>query len=242
MSSRGSEQVVWVAGVGAQAGLGAAVAHRFAREGFQVAVTGRTVERLEAVAAAIRESGGTAFAVPADVSREDSILAAVAKVTERGQLAAAIFNAGNFENAKSLDMSAEMFERAWRTNTFGGFIFGREVLRKLAPQGRGTLLFTGASASLRGKPPFGAFAAAKAGLRSVAQTFAREFGPQGVHVAHVVVDGAIDGANMRAFMPNRDADDLLQLGAIAETYWQLHAQPKSAWTQELDLRPYRESF
>jgi NAD(P)-dependent dehydrogenase (short-subunit alcohol dehydrogenase family) len=125
-------------------------------------------------------------------------------------------------------------------------LFGREVLRVLAPAGRGSLLFTGATASLRGKPPFAAFAAAKAGLRSVAQTFAREFGPRGVHVAHVVIDGGIDGERARSRSPQRvtdaGADGLLHLDAIADVYWHLHTQHRSAWTQELDLRPFKEQF
>jgi NAD(P)-dependent dehydrogenase (short-subunit alcohol dehydrogenase family) len=167
-------------------------------------------------------------------------------VRERGTLAAAIFNPADAERAPSLELSAAAFEQAWRTITLGGFLFGREVVRALVAEGRGTLLFTGATASLRGKPPFGAFAAAKAGLRSVVQTLAREFGPRGIHVAHVIIDGGIDGERLRSRAPQRaleaGQDGLLALDAIAEVYWQLHDQPRSAWTHELDLRPYKEPF
>ena len=238
--------IAWVAGVGVREGLGAALARRFARQGHQVVVTGRTQERLDAVVAQIREAGGTASALRADVSREEEILAAAAQIAKQGPLEIAVYNPANAERAPSLELSAAAFEEAWRTTTFGGFVFGREVLRALVPQGRGSLLFTGATASLRGRPPFAAFAAAKAGLRSLAQSFAREFGPRGIHVAHVVIDGGIDGERLRSRAPQRvleaGADGLLALDAIAEVYWQLHAQPRSAWTQELDLRPYKEPF
>ncbi len=239
-------EVAWVAGVGARAGLGAAIARRFAREGLTVAVTGRTEAKIAAVVAEIRALGGEAVAVRGDVSREEDIVAALGRIAEVGSLRVGVFNPSDAVRAPSLELSAADFEAAWRSSTLGGFLFGREVLRVLAPLGRGSLLFTGATASLRGKPPFGAFAAAKAGLRSVAQTFAREFGPKGVHVAHVIVDGGIDGERLRERAPQRAADvgedGLLQLDALAEVYAQLHAQHRSAWTHELDLRPYKETF
>jgi len=241
-----SEEVAWVVGVGERAGLGAAIARRFARDGLKVAVSGRTSARIEAVAAEIRESGGTAIAVPADVSKEADVLRALAKVSELGKLRVGVFNPADGLRAPSLELSGEAFEQALRVSALGGFLFGREVLRALVPTGRGTLLFTGATASLRGRPPFAAFAAAKAALRSVAQTFAREFGPQGIHVAHVIIDGGIDGARLRANAPQRaeqaGPDGLLAIDAIADVYAHLHAQPRSAWTHELDLRPYKEPF
>jgi NAD(P)-dependent dehydrogenase (short-subunit alcohol dehydrogenase family) len=242
----GAPGVAWVVGVGASAGLGAAVARRFARAGLSVVVTGRNAERLESVAAELRAAGAEAIALAGDVSRETDVVAIAARVAELGQLEVAVFNAASADRAPSLELSAAQFESAWRTSTLGGFIFGREALRAFLRSERGTLLFTGATASLRGRPPFGAFAAAKAGLRSLSQTFAREFGPRGVHVAHVVIDGGIDGERLRTGSAQRarDAgpDGLLGLDAIAEVYWQLHAQPRSAWTQELDLRPYKEPF
>jgi NAD(P)-dependent dehydrogenase (short-subunit alcohol dehydrogenase family) len=238
--------VAWIAGVGASAGLGAAVARRFAREGFTVAVSGRTASKLESVAGEIRKAGGLAIAVPADVSREEDIVAAAAKISKEGPLRAAVFNASGFDRTPSLELTAAAFESAWRTTTLGGFVFAREATRAFSSQGRGTLLITGATGSLRGKPPFAAFAAAKAGLRSVAQTFAREFGPRGVHVAHIVIDGAIEGERLLSVAPQlkqaAGEDGLLGLDAIADVYWHLHSQHRSAWTHELDLRPYKESF
>ena len=238
--------IVWVAGVGASAGLGAAVARRFAREGLRAVLTGRNTERLAQVAAEIRASGAEAIALPGDVSDEAEVGAIAAKIAELGPLEVAVFNAASADRAPTLELSAAQFESAWRTSTLGGFIFARAALRALLARERGSLLFTGATASLRGRPPFGAFASAKAGLRSLSQTLAREFGPQGIHVAHVIIDGGIDGERLRVNAPQRardaGADGLLGLDAIAEVYWQLHAQPRSAWTQELDLRPYKEPF
>jgi NAD(P)-dependent dehydrogenase (short-subunit alcohol dehydrogenase family) len=238
--------VAWVAGVGSRAGLGAALARRFARAGFTAVVTGRSPERLAAVVAEIREAGGRAEAFAGDVSREEDIVSIASKVAGIGTLEVAVFNAAAADRAPSLELSVEQFENAWRISTLGGFIFGREALRLLGKQHRGSLLFTGATASLRGKPPFAAFASAKAGLRSISQTFAREFGPHGVHVAHVIIDGGIDGERLRSHNPQRaqDAgpDGLLGLDAIADVYFHLHNQPRSAWTQELDLRPYKEPF
>jgi NAD(P)-dependent dehydrogenase (short-subunit alcohol dehydrogenase family) len=241
-----SPGLAWIAGVGVPAGLGAALARRFARAGHAAVVTGRSPARLEAVVAQIREAGGVAHALPGDVSREADVLALATKVAALGTLEVGVFNAAEAERAPSLELTADAFERTWRTTTLGGFVFGREVVRLLLPAARGTLLFTGATASLRGRPPFAAFAAAKAGLRSVSQSFAREFGPKGVHVAHIVIDGGIDGERLRSRLPERvieaGPDGLLGLDAIAEVYFQLHAQARSAWTQELDLRPYKEPF
>jgi NAD(P)-dependent dehydrogenase (short-subunit alcohol dehydrogenase family) len=246
MSNQEKPKVAWVAGVGARAGLGAALARRFAREGLIAAVTGRTAERLGAVAAEISAAGGKAFAFAGDVSDETSIRAVAARVAELGRLEVAVFNAGNAARAPSLELSVQQLEEAWRVNVLGGFVFSRAALQALLPQQQGTLLITGATASLRGKPPFAAFAAAKAALRSLSQTFAREFGPKGIHVAHVVIDGGIDGERLRNNAPERvkaaGEDGLLSPDAIAEAYWQLHRQHRSAWTQELDLRPFKEPF
>ena len=235
--------VAWVAGVGSSAGLGAAVARRFAKEGRVVAVTGRTRERIESVAREIRDAGGEAHAFAGDVSREADVVAIAESVSALGPLQVAVFNAASAVRSPSLELSVSALEDALRTTAVGGFVFGREAVRRLLPLQRGTLLFTGATASLRGRPPFAAFAASKAALRSISQTLAREFGPRGIHVAHVVIDGGIDGERLlsRASAPP-DADGLLVLDDIADVYWHLHAQPRSAWTQELDLRPYREPF
>jgi NAD(P)-dependent dehydrogenase (short-subunit alcohol dehydrogenase family) len=234
--------VVWVAGAGASAGLGAAVARRFAKEGLVAAVTGRTPERIEAIANEIRDSGGEARAFAGDVSREVDLLAIAERVSALGPLEVAVFNAAGATRAPSLKISASAFEDALRTNTVGGFVFGREVVRRFLPLQRGTLLFTGATASLRGRPPFAAFAASKAALRSVSRTLARDFGPRGIHVAHVVIDGGIDGERLRSRPPGADREGLLALSDIADVYWRLHSQPRSAWTQELDLRRFKEPF
>jgi NAD(P)-dependent dehydrogenase (short-subunit alcohol dehydrogenase family) len=244
--SENKSGVIWVAGVGASVGLGAAVARRFAREGLTAVVSSRTASKLEQVVAEIRSAGGQAHALELDVSDETSVVAAAARVAQHGPLRAAVFNAGSMVAAPSLELSGSDFEQTLRINTLGGFLFGREALRGLVREEQGTLIFTGATGSLRGKPPFAAFAAAKAGLRSLSQTFAREFGPRGVHVAHVVIDGGIDGERLRTRAPERvaklGADGLLQPDAIAEVYWQLHVQSRSAWAQELDLRPFKEPF
>ncbi|MHC8333809.1 SDR family NAD(P)-dependent oxidoreductase [Pseudomonas sp. LB3P25] len=239
-------EVVWINGVGVVEGLGAALARRFATGGYKVAVSGRSPDKLKAVVDSIRAQDGQAVALPADAGSEADILAAIKTVRALGQLRVAIFNVGNSVAAPSLELSADLFEQTWRASTLGGFLFARESTRAMLESGGGTLLFTGATASLRGKPPFAAFAAAKAGLRSLSQSFAREFGPQNVHVAHVVIDGSIDGERVRSHAPQRlqqlGAEGALQLEDIAEAYWYLHSQPRSAWTQELDLRPFKESF
>jgi len=222
------------------------LARRFAKAGFIAAITGRNVERLERVASEIRSSGGQALALAGDVGRESDVLSLARRVSELGQLEVAVFNAGNAERAPTLELTADAFEQAWRSSTLAGFLFGREVIKSQLLRQQGALFFTGATASLRGKPPFAAFAAAKAGLRSLSQSFAREFGPRGIHVAHIVIDGGIDGERLRSRGADRVAqagpDGLLNLEAIAEVYYQLHLQHRSAWTQELDLRPYKEPF
>jgi NAD(P)-dependent dehydrogenase (short-subunit alcohol dehydrogenase family) len=156
------------------------------------------------------------------------------------------FNAGNNKRVEFRDVSAELFEDFWRVGCFAGFLVGREAARRLVPLGRGTVLFTAASGSMRGKAAYGHFAAAKAGLRMISQSMAREFGPQGIHVAHAVIDGGINGDRLRVSQPTRVAEKgetgLLGIDAIAETYWQIHRQHPSAWTQEIDLRPSVEVF
>jgi len=237
--------VAWIAGVGATAGLGAALGRRFSQAGLAVALTGRNAERVSSVAAEIRRDGGAVHALPGDVSDAQDV-ARLASALPAGNLRVAIFNAGNAARGTPLEITPEQFEGAWRGGTLAGFLFARAVVPRLIAAGGGTLLFTGATASLRGRGPFVAFAAAKAGLRSVAQSFAREYGPRGVHVAHVIIDGGIDGERLRTAAPEfaqaAGADGLLNPEAIAESYWQLHRQHRSAWTHELDLRPFKESF
>jgi NAD(P)-dependent dehydrogenase (short-subunit alcohol dehydrogenase family) len=239
-----------VIGVGAELGLGAALCRRFAAEGHHVLVAGRTASKIERVAKSIALAGGSAEPVPMDTAREDDVARLFDRAMAPGPgLAPAdlvVFNAGNNRRADFRELPATLFEEMWRVGCYGGFLVGREAARRLVPLGRGTLIFTGASASLRGKPGFAQFAASKAGLRAIAQSMAREFGPLGLHVAHVIVDGAIDGQLIRERFPQAlerlGEDGLLGIDAIAEAYWHLHRQHRSAWTHEIDLRPFKESF
>ncbi len=239
-----------VIGVGAERGLGAALCRRFASEGYHVIVAGRTAEKIEQVVRTIASTGGSAAAVAADATREADIIRLFDHAMAPGDgfepADLVVFNAGNNQRIDFREVSAEQFESFWRVGCFAGFLAGREAARRLVPLGRGTVIFTGASASLRGKPGFAQFAAAKAGLRMIAQSMARDYGPMGVHVAHVVIDGGIDGDRLRsrggAAIASRGEDGLLEIDAIAENYWHLHRQPRSAWTQELDLRPFKEGF
>jgi NAD(P)-dependent dehydrogenase (short-subunit alcohol dehydrogenase family) len=236
-----------VMGVGSEQGLGAAIARRFAAEGHRVIVSGRTEEKIARVVDAIVDDGGKAEAFAADATIESDVAALFDFAEGSGQIVdLVVFNAGNNVRHDFRTMPAELFEQTWRVATFGGFLVGREAARRLTPLGKGTIIFTGATASLRGRPPFTAFASAKAGLRSLAQSMAREFGPLGIHVAHVVIDGGIDGEKLNSAAPQlrieRGADGLLNIDAIAEAYWHLHGQHRSAWTHELDLRPFKERF
>ena len=185
--------VAWVVGVGASRGTGAAVARRFAREGFTVAVTGRSAGSVRAIADEIKAGGGRAVEAVGDAQDEAGMLGILGRLETIGPVEVGIYNAGNAIWGPPLATQSADFEAMWRVGCLGGFIFGREVARVMLQRGRGTVIFTGASASLRGKAAFAAFAAAKAGLRVVSQSFAREFGPSGIHVVHVIVDGSIDG-------------------------------------------------
>jgi NAD(P)-dependent dehydrogenase (short-subunit alcohol dehydrogenase family) len=234
-----------VLGVGAEAGLGAALVRRFAREGLHVVAAGRTREKVEGVAAAVRGAGGSAEAAVCDVTRPQDVARAFDVALEAGPLRLVVYNAGNNRFRPLLEMDDAFFEDLWRVCCFGGFVAGREAARRMLPAG-GTLIFTGATASLRARPPFTAFASAKAGLRALAQGMAREFGPQGLHVAHVVIDGGIDGDQLNSRFPqlkqSRGAEGMLQIDALADVYWSLHVQHPSTWTFELDVRPFKEPF
>ena len=235
-----------VIGVGAGEGLGAALCRMAASEGLHVFVGGRTEAKVEAVAEAIRAAGGQATAVAADTTDEASVAAFVEAAEGQGPIDLAVFNAGNNMPGDLLEMEAGHFEACWRIGCFGGFLFCRETLRRMVPRGEGTLLLTGASASMRGKPRFAAFTAAKAGLRALGQSLAREYGPQGIHVAHVVVDGGIDGERLKTrapgFVERMGEGGLIGLDGLAESYRFLYRQPRSAWTQELDLRTHKERY
>jgi NAD(P)-dependent dehydrogenase (short-subunit alcohol dehydrogenase family) len=239
-----------VVGVGAEQGLGGALSRRFAAQGYHVLVAGRTPDKIEKVVRTIKAGGGSAEAVTVDTTREDEVVRlfdrAMSPDAGRDPTDLVVFNAGGNQRIEFREMTAEQFEQFWRVGCFGGFLVGRETAKRLVPLRRGTLIFTGASASLRGKAGFAGFAAMKAGLRMISQSMAREFGPHGLHVAHVVIDGAVDGDRVRTRVPEivrqRGEDGLLDIDAIAETYWQIHRQPRSAWTQEIDVRPFKESF
>jgi NAD(P)-dependent dehydrogenase (short-subunit alcohol dehydrogenase family) len=233
--------------VGVGEGLGYALGKRFADGGYQVALAARSAERLERLAEAIIESGGQAFALPTDAGEERAVVELFDTLeNEHGPVEAAIFNAGGIFRSPIAEMPSDMFEAMWRINCYAGFLVGREAARRMVPRARGTILFTGATASLRGGAQFAAFAAAKSGLRAVAQSMARELGPKGVHVAHVVIDGMIDTPAARGRYPERAAmlgeDGMLAPEAIAESFFRIHAQARSAWTFETDLRPWAEKF
>jgi NAD(P)-dependent dehydrogenase (short-subunit alcohol dehydrogenase family) len=213
---------------GAGEGLGAALGRRFAAGGYEAVLCSRTgVEKV-------------------DLREESQVVALFDRLEARGPVEVAVFNAGANFRASILDTPAEMFEKVWRLGCYAGFLFGREAARRMLARGRGTILFTGATASVRGSAQFAAFAAAKGGLRQVAQSMARELGPKNIHVAHVVVDGMIDNRRTRERMAERvkelPVEGMLATDAIAELFWQLHAQPRSAWTFEADLRPWAEKF
>ena len=239
-----------IVGVGAENGLGAALCRRFAREGYHILVAGRTLEKIERVVLSIRETGGSAEALETGTTREEDVVRLFDRAISPGAglepADLAVFNAGNNQLIDFRKLTAEQFEQFWRVGCFGGFLVGREAARRMVTLGRGTIIFTGASASLRGKPGFAHFAAAKAGLRMISQSMAREFGPAGIHVAHVVIDGGINGDRLRKGVPamvvERGEDGLLGIDAIAEGYWHIHRQQPSAWTQEIDLRPFKEAF
>ena len=234
-------KVAAILGVGPA--LGAAVARRFAREGFAVGVMARSEESLAAVRTELEKEGGTVLAAPADATDAASVASAIEKVREGlGNPEVFVYNAGAFQMGGILDLSPEQFDNCFRANCSGAFYGSQQVLPAMVNRGRGTIIFTGATAALRGSANFAALATGKFGLRALAQSMAREFGPQGIHVAHVVIDGQIDTPRLREAQPDREASSTLSPDAIAETYWQLHSQDPTAWTLELDLRPAVESF
>jgi len=235
-----------VAGVGAERGLGGTLCRKFASGGHHVFVAGRTPAKIEAISDKINANGGVATPVVTDVTRETEVIALFDVVADGpGVLDLAIYNAGNNTPGNVVGMEADYFEAAWRVCLYGGFLFGREAARRMADSG-GTLIFTGASSSMRGRAGFGAFTAAKGGLRNFAQAMAKECGPQGLHVGHVVVDGGINGDRLRERFPARvkemGADRLVDLDGIAEGFCYLYRQPKTAWTFEVDVRTYLEPW
>ncbi|MFQ5699513.1 MAG: SDR family NAD(P)-dependent oxidoreductase [Myxococcota bacterium] len=243
-SQRGSAVVL---GVGAQRGVGGAACRRYGREGLHVFAVGRTAEKVERVAKEVVEAGGEATPIVADATIEADVVRALDQAQAARPLELVHYNAGNNRWSPLLEMESGFFEDVWRLCCLGGFMVGREAARRMVSAQRGgSIFFTGATASLRGRPPFTAFASAKAGLRAVAQAMARELGPQGIHVAHVVIDGVIHGEVVESKVPgyieSKGPDGALAPDAIADAFWLLHTQHRSAWTHELDLRPFKEPW
>ena len=234
-------KVAVVLGVGP--GLGAAVAHRFAREGFVVGLMARSSEQLTQIQSEIEQSGGKALSVTVDATDPASVKAAFEQVrSQLGSPEVFVYNAGAFKMAGILELTPEQFESSWKVNCFGAFLAVQQVLPAMVERGRGTILLTGATAAVRGSAKFAALAVGKFGLRALAQSLAREFGSQGIHVAHIIIDGMINTPRVRAMASEREEHSLLSPEAIAQTYWQLYQQDATAWTLELDLRPAVEKF
>ena len=233
--------------IGAGDATGGAIAARFAKEGYIACLTRRSADKLETAVNAIRAAGGKAHGFGSDARKEEEVVALVDQIEkEHGPIEVLVFNIGANVPCSILEETARKYFKIWEMACFSGFLNAREVAKRMVERGRGTILFTGATAGLRGAANFAAFAGAKHALRALAQSMARELGPRNIHVAHVVVDGAIDTDFIRTNFPERYAlkgeDGILNPEHIAENYWYLHQQPRDAWTFELDLRPYIERW
>ncbi|MCO5400540.1 SDR family oxidoreductase [Ralstonia soli] len=233
--------------VGAGDATGGAIARRFAREGYIACVTRRSADKLQPLVESIVAEGGQAQAFASDARKEDDVIKLVDDIErDVAPIEVMVFNIGANVPSSILEETARKYFKIWEMACFSGFLAGREVAKRMVARGRGTILFTGATAGMRGAANFAAFAGAKHALRALAQSMARELGPKGIHVAHVVVDGAIDTEFIRENFPERyalkDQDGILNPEHIAENYWYLHTQPRDAWTHELDLRPWIERW
>jgi NAD(P)-dependent dehydrogenase (short-subunit alcohol dehydrogenase family) len=233
--------------VGAGDATGSAIARRFAREGYVACMTRRSADKLVPVVEAIVAAGGEAHGFGTDARKEDETVALFERIErEIAPIEVAVFNIGANVRFGIVETTARVYQKVWEMACFGGFLMGREAARVMLPRRRGTIIFTGATASLRGREGFAAFAGAKHALRALAQSMARELGPQGIHVAHPVIDAAIDTEFIRSNFPERHAlkgaGGIVDPESIAEAYWQIHSQPRDAWTHELDLRPWMETF
>ncbi|MEO0436772.1 MAG: SDR family NAD(P)-dependent oxidoreductase [Pseudomonadota bacterium] len=237
---------VIVLGAGASKGVGGALVRRFAKEGLHVIATGRTFDKVNALAEAAKNAGGSAEALAIDVTSEADQDALFEHAAGLGPVAAVLYNAGNNAIIPFEKLEAKTVEEFWRVGCFGAFLTAKRAVPILKAQGTGSLFFTGASGSLRGKSNFAHFAMMKGGLRMLSQSLAREFGPAGIHVAHVIIDGVINGdmvsSRFQEFLDQLGDEGSLDPNAIADAFWYLHQQPKSAWTQELDLRPHSENW
>ncbi len=233
--------------VGAGDAIGSAIARRFSQEGYIVVAVRRNGDQLQSLVEEIEAAGGQAHGWSVDARDEEAVVALFARIeSEVGPLAVTVFNIGANVPMKILETSSRKFSKIWEMACFAGFLSGREAAKTMLPRGKGTILFTGATASVRGAAGFAAFASAKHGLRALAQSMARELAPQNIHVAHVVIDAAVDTAwireNFLAHRTDRHEDDIVQPDSIAEAYVQLHRQPRDAWTFEMDLRPWVETW
>jgi NAD(P)-dependent dehydrogenase (short-subunit alcohol dehydrogenase family) len=240
-----------VAVVGAGDFIGAAIAKRFAAEGYRVHGGRRQGDKLAALRDEITSAGGSFTAYTLDARKEDSVTLFLDAANADAPLEVCVFNVGANVNFPILETTDRVFQKVWEMACFAGFLTGREAARRMLDHGRGSIFFTGATASMRGGKGYAAFAAAKAGLRAVAQSMARELGPKNIHVAHLVIDSGVDTAWVRDRIAqsrgaeaavNLPPDTLMNPASIAETYWQLHRQPRDAWTHELDLRPFGETW
>lgn len=233
--------------IGAGDATGGAIAQRFAREGYIACVTRRSADKLEPLVQAIRAEGGQAHGFASDARKEEDMVQLVEHIESQiAPIEVAVFNIGANVRFGITETTARVYFKVWEMACFGGFLMGREVAKRMLPRGRGTILFTGATASLRGREGYAAFAGAKHGLRALAQSMARELWPQGIHVAHPIIDGAIDTAFIRDNFPARyalkDQEGILSPEAIADAYWAIHQQPRNAWTHETELRPWLETW
>jgi len=233
--------------IGAGDATGGAVAQRFAREGYTACVVRRHADALAPLVERIEAAGGRARAFGSDARREEAVVALIETIErEVGPIEVFVFNIGANVPSPIVEETARKYYKIWEMAAFAGFLTAREVARRMLARGRGTMLFTGATASLRGAANFGAFAGAKHALRALAQSLARELGPQNIHVAHSIIDGAVDTAFIRDNFPERyalkDRDGILNPEHIADAYWQIHRQPRDAWTFEFDLRPWMERW
>lgn len=233
--------------IGAGDALGGAIARRFAREGFVAVGVRRQQDKLTALVEAIEAEGGKAFGFGCDARKEEEVIALFDRIeAEIGQVEVCVFNIGANVRFSIADTTARVYFKVWEMGCFAGFLTGREAARRMEPRGRGTILFTGATASVRGREGFSAFSGAKHALRALAQSMARELGPKGIHVAHTLIDGPIDtqwiAENFPESYARKAQDGILNPDHIADNYWHLHSQPRDSWTHELDLRPWSESW
>jgi len=240
-----------VAVIGAGDFIGVAIAKRFAAEGFIVHAGRRNGDKLGPLVTEIEAAGGRAFARSLDARDEADITAFLTETDSAAPLEVCIFNIGANVNFPLLETTERVFRKVWEMACYSGFLAGREAARLMLPRGRGAIFFTGATASVRGGTGFAAFAAAKFGLRAVAQSAARELGPKNIHVAHLIIDSGVDTAWVRerirqhegdAALDNLDPNRLMRPEAVAETYWGLYQQPRDAWTSEMEIRPFGEKW